>query len=164
MAEYSLITIALPIAVIICMLLCFFWLLPWMVQRKTAGRAVMRSGVLSAICGAIALLAVYFICGHVFLHLHGMGQWPVVLLIVGMIVIAFAALPNARRVMASVVAGYIIGFWLGMQFGRDIFHPERGPLGSYTNNSWLVWTVAYLVIIFAGIVWEILARRRKSRA
>ena len=104
---------------------------------------------------SLALVLGYVLCGHVFLFLHGMGQWPIILSVFGLLVIAVAAFTNSRKTMALTVAGYVIGFAAGMLFHWDTYHPQRGP-GVYTNNNWAIWTVVYLLFIVAGIVWDVL--------
>jgi len=121
----------------------------------------MRNRTIWALGAVIALAAGYFLCGHVFLFLHRMGQWPIILFLFGLIVIAIAAIRDSRKVMLCTVGGYIIGFALGMAFNWDTYHPERGP-GVYTNNNWSIWTVSFLLFIAAGIIWEIVCRRMKK--
>jgi drug/metabolite transporter (DMT)-like permease len=118
-----------------------------------------------ALGAALALAAGYILCGHVFLFLHGMGQWPIILFVVGLIVIGIAAISNRQKVMMLVVAGYVVGFAAGMLLNWDTHHPYRAP-GVYTNNNWLIWTAVYLVFIGVGIVWEVVAgvKRRQKNA
>jgi len=119
----------------------------------------LKTRILWALGAALALGIGYLLCGHVFLGLHGMGQWPIILFAFGLIVIAIAAVFDARKVMLCTVGGYVIGFALGMLFHWDSYHPERGP-GVYTNNNWSIWTISFLCFILLGIVWEMVDRRR----
>ena len=109
---------------------------------------------------ALALLVGYVLTTHVFFFLHGMRQWPFILLMFGFLVILFAALVDARKVMIGTIAGYVDGFIIAMIFGSYTFHPERGPEGSYTHNNWLIWLGVYLLIIVASIVVEVWTRKK----
>ena len=118
--------------------------------------------IFTGISACIALFAAYLLCGHVFLFLHGMGQWPIILLVLGIIVIAISAISNSRKVMIATVTGYVVGFACGMLFNWDTYHPERGP-GVYSNNNWSIWTLVFLVFIAIGIAWELTNRYKKDR-
>jgi len=118
--------------------------------------------ILWALGAKLALCIAYLLCGHVFLSLHGMGQWPIVLFVFGLIMIVSAAIFDGRRLMVCTVLGYLIGFALGMGLHWDTYHPERGP-GVYTNNNWLIWTLVFLLFIGVGIVWEIVRCKRSRR-
>ena len=113
--------------------------------------------------GVAALSTGFLLCRYTFFGLHGMMQWPLILYIFGLIVILVAVIYDSRKVMALTAGGYIIGFVLGMAFNWDTYHPERGP-GVYTNNNWYIWTLSFLFFIAAGIVWEIICRRKKRAA
>ena len=143
----------------------------WLRPRRLRGGVKMgtkdKTGVaikvkiFAGISASIALFVAYILCGHVFLFLHGMRQWPIPLLILGLIVIAISAISNSRKVMIATVAGYVVGFACGMLFNWDTYHPERGP-GAYSNNDWLIWTLVFLVFIAGGIVWELANRYKKT--
>lgn len=132
-------------------------------QNAAMSKDALKNRIFWALGAVVTLAAGYILCGHVFLFLHGMGQWPIILSVFGLIVISIAAVTDSRKVMFCVGGGYVIGFVLGMSLNWDTFHPDRGPDGLYTNNAWELWTVSYLIIIAAGIVWEIIARKKKKR-
>jgi len=121
------------------------------------GRGSIKERLFWALGAVVALVAGYVLCGHVFLFLHGMGQWPIILFVFGLAVIGIAAISNRQKVMICVVAGYVVGFVLGMLLNSDTYHPYRGP-GVYSNNNWVIWTATYLIFIIAGITWEIVSR------
>jgi len=98
----------------------------------------------------------------VFWGLHGMNQWPLILFVFGLIVIGIAALFDGCGLMLCTVAGYLLGFALGMVFNWDTYHPERG-IGVYTNNNWLIWTLGFLLFIGVGLIWEILRSRWRKK-
>jgi hypothetical protein len=122
-----------------------------------------KNRIFWALGAAAALLAGYWLCGHVFLFLHGMGQWPIILLLFGLIVIGIAAIADSRKVLFCTVCGYVVGFALGMLFHWDTYHPERGP-GVYTNNNWLIWTLVFFFFIAAGAIWEIACKHKRKKS
>lgn len=101
---------------------------------------------------SLLLYLVYFLCRYMFIHLHGMKEWPFDLLVFGLIIISVAAFLNARRVMVLTVVGYIGGFAMGIMFGIDGVDPGGGK----TNNKWLIWTLSFIIIILVGVIWEML--------
>ena len=90
------------------------------------------------ISGAILLLS-YVVCRYGLFDLHGMHDWPLVLLI-------FTAV------------GYPAAFAVGVIFqwgGMD-------PRGWVINRLWLVWMVTYLCVIAAGGIVEGMTRKRSK--
>ncbi|MBS5956663.1 MAG: hypothetical protein KIC73_07095 [Clostridiales bacterium] len=90
----------------------------------------LKSKVKWAMATSLLLYLVYFLCRYMFIHLHGMKEWPFDLLVFGLIIITVAAFFNARRVMVLTVVGYIGGFAMGIMFGVDGVDPGGGK----TNN------------------------------
>ena len=125
------------------------------------------SRIRASVIASAALFACYLLCGHVFLHLHGMGQWPIVLLVFGLIVIVISALANARNVMIGTIAGYLTGFALGMVLGHDYYMsvglmPDGHELFIPRHNGWAIWTLAYLAFIALGVIGEVISRYRAT--
>ena len=152
--------ILLQAAAVLFVPLYLFWLRPRWLKSKAKNRntidkarVTIKVKFLTGISAGGVLFLGYLLCGHVFLFLHGMRQWPIILLILGLFVIALSAVSNYRKVMISTVVGYVVGFACGMLFNWDTYHPERGP-GVYSNNSWSIWTLVFLGFIVAGIVWQ----------
>jgi hypothetical protein len=63
--------------------------------------------------------------------------------------------------MLGTVAGYVVGFASGMLFGRTYYAHVGDDLWIPRHNAWQIWTLVYLAFIAAGIVIEVLVRRRK---
>jgi uncharacterized membrane protein len=104
------------------------------------------------------LLSGYLLCRYVFFGTHGMKDWPTVLFVLGSAVIVVAALTNSRKVMACTVAGYLLGFAAGM-----LFHTHGTDLGGGdTNNAWIIWTVMYLCVICAGVIVDVMGKRKRN--
>lgn len=112
---------------------------------------------------AAALCICYILSRHDMLgQWHGMYEWPMDLLFFGLLVIVVAAVFYRRKVMICTVVGYLAGFALATAFNTDGL--DAG--GGRTNNGWIIWAGSYLVIIFAGIVWELISKytRNKTRS
>jgi transcriptional regulator with XRE-family HTH domain len=129
-------------------------------DTKDNAKTSIKVKILTGISASAALFIGYLLCGRVFLFLHGMEQWSIILLALGLIVIAISAVSNSRKVMIGTVAGYIVGFACGMLFNWDTFDPNRG---AYTNNNWVIWTLVFLLFVSIGIVWDVISRH-KNRA
>lgn len=110
-------------------------------------------------CSIIALSAAFFLCRYVFFELHRMKQWTFILFASGIIIIIIAAVFKSRSLMLLTPIGYIGGFTIGMLFGID----GTDPGGGRTNNTWIIWTVCFLIAIFAGVMWELLNKYMKKR-
>lgn len=119
----------------------------------------------------VALFICYLICRFVFYGLHGMKDWPFVLLVLGETVIAIAAFTDSRTAMGCAAADYGVGFIAGMLFSgygyRDYGSNVDGEFvveyRALVDNGWLIWTAVYLTVILAGIIGEIVGRHQKKR-
>lgn len=120
-----------------------------MLQKKNI---VMHLGSLCA------LLAEYLLVRYAMIGLHGMYQWPVMLLGFGMIVLAISFFKR-RRMLPLVASGsYLVSFFLGVIFQTE----GTDPGGGGTNNLWLIWTCAMIALVAFGFVFEGIYRERKG--
>ena len=55
--------------------------------------------------------------------------------------------------------GFFLGIVLGMIFGP---YPEGAFTGN-THYGWAIWGVVLLLSIAAGIVWEVVRKKRKQK-
>lgn len=120
---------------------------------KNKNRIIWAVGTFTALC------ICFLLCRYSFFGLHGMKQFPVIVLIIGLIVLSVVAIFDGRKVMICTVAGYIGGFAKGMLFNTD--GVDSG--GGRTNNAWQIWLVSFIVIVIAGIIWELVYKRAKRR-
>ncbi|MCL2199715.1 MAG: hypothetical protein FWB80_12410 [Defluviitaleaceae bacterium] len=104
----------------------------------------------------------YFLCGFVFLHLHGMGQWPFALFVFGLAVLFIAAVLNWRKVMIFTPLGYVIGFAVGMAFTWEVYRLAPDGEWHFFDQSWVAWTIVYLIFIGAGLVFDFVKRKRRA--
>jgi len=89
-----------------------------------------------------------------FVFLHGNAQWSFVLYVVGLIMIGIAAFFDGRRTMTAVVAGYNIGFALGLLFGTY----STNAYDELVNNRHEIWLSLFTVALLIGIIWDVLAK------
>jgi len=104
------------------------------------------------------LLTGFVICRYaVFGVIHGMKEWPVDLLIVGLAVQLISLLARKQYAPCFSSVGYSLGFWMGA-----IFHTEKpAKHGGIDNNLWQIWTIVFLICILAGILFEVILKWRK---
>ena len=121
-------------------------------------KSIKKQRIFWVVGTAIALCLCFLLCRFTFLESHGSYQYPVVLLVVGIVTVIIAAIFYGRKVMISTVVGYIGGFALGIFFGVD--GVDQG--GVATNNWWVIWTVSFAILILVGIIWEVISRRKKK--
>ena len=88
--------------------------------------------------------------------LHGMKDWPLVLLACGTAVIVIAEVLKCRYVPFFAALGYLAGFLAGYVGQSDSYDPGGGRL----NNLWWIWTLVFLTVIAIGIGVEILQKRK----
>jgi len=100
----------------------------------------------------------YVLTRFVFFDLHGMKQWPLVLFLCGIIVIAISFIAKAKQVPIFTALSYIAGFTVGAIFQTDGLDAGGGKI----NNLWIIWTVVFVCFILASILTELLAARKKK--
>ena len=111
----------------------------------------MKKRMVSIVSLCVLLIA-FFSFRYLLFELHGMKQFPLYLLIVGIIVITVSGFIKGNRIAPILtVAGYIVGFFIGYLFAVTSYDPGGGTL----NNMWLIWMGSYAAAIIAGILIEI---------
>lgn len=108
-------------------------------------------------CFGVLLLG-FVICRYaVFGSIHGMKEWPVVLLLAGMVALLLSLVSGKQYMPLFTSIGYSLGFWLGA-----LFHKEgTDPGGGKTDNLWIIWLLTFAGCILAGVVFEIVMKWRK---
>lgn len=116
------------------------------------------------IVSLLVLIGSYLLFRYPLLDLHGMKDWPFVLLIPGIIAVVTAGVILGKRIVpVFTTVGYILGFFGGFLFQSDYYDNGGGRL----NNMWAIWTVSYLAVIAAGVIVEIInsiMSKKKERA
>lgn len=113
-----------------------------------------------AIGAVVAFAIAYLLCRFAFYELHQMKQWTNILAAVGFALLIVAVIFNYRKLSIFATLAYVGGFALAMLFNTDGLDPGGGR----TNNAWLIWGIAFVIIILIGVIWEIInSRRIKSK-
>lgn len=100
---------------------------------------------------ALGILLVGFILGrYVFFDVHGMKEFPVVLLVLGLVVMVISVLTTKKILPYFISVGYIIGFVFGFIFQVT----KMDANGVSVNNLWVIWAVVYVAFIVLGFICE----------
>lgn len=106
------------------------------------------------IVSLLVLIGSYLLFRYPLFGLHGMKDWPMVLLIPGIIAALIAGVILGKRTVPVFTAvGYVLGFFGGALFQSTYYDDSHGVT---VNNMWAIWTVSYLSVIAAGIIVEII--------
>jgi Kef-type K+ transport system membrane component KefB len=75
--------------------------------------------------------------------------------LLGLAVTFAAAFPGAKKVMVCTAAGYVVSFIAGIVFNYEYDFIVDGVVQSRNYTAWQIWTVSFLIMILAGIIWEV---------
>lgn len=103
------------------------------------------------------LLLGYVLCRFAFFGLHGMKEWPLNLLLVGLVVVLLSMITKKQVIAWFASAGYLVGFFTGVLVHAEGFDPGGGR----TDNLWQIWTVVYICCMVAGAIVETVIKWRK---
>ncbi len=109
---------------------------------------------LSATC----LAAAYFLSRFGLFSFHEMKQWPAVLAVTGIAVLAIAARFGCRIASATTVAGYLVGFFLGLWLGKE----GTDPGGGRADSGWIIWTFIFLLGILCGFLADWIFQKKQK--
>ena len=112
--------------------------------------------ILTALLSVVLLLAGYVLTRYMLFDLHGMKQWPLILLIISTVVVVAAWVQKSRLIPLITSAAYTASFFSGVLFHTNSVDPG----GTATNNLWIIWTGMYLLIILVSIIIELVSRFR----
>ena len=100
---------------------------------------------------ALGILVFGFIlCRYIFFDIHGMKEFPEVLLVLGLVVMTISALTKKKILPYFISAGYIVGFVFGFIFQVTKIDAN----GVSVNNLWVIWAVVNVAFIVAGVICE----------
>ncbi len=100
---------------------------------------------------SLGILIIGFALGrYVFFDVHGMKEFPVTLLILGLVVMLISLLTSKKVLPYFISAGYIIGFVFGFLFQVT----KMDANGVSVNNLWVIWAGVYVAFIIAGFLCE----------
>ena len=107
----------------------------------------------------LGILIVGFVLGrYVFFDVHGMKEFPVTLLVLGLVVMLVSLLTSKKVLPYFTSAGYIIGFVFGFLFQVT----QMDANGVSVNNLWVIWAGVYVAFIIAGFLFESLLKKYVS--
>lgn len=114
---------------------------------------------LPAILSLVALAAAYLLVRYPLFRLHGMKEWPLILLAAGVGVLVISAVSRKGRIVLILTpVGYAAGFLAGCLFGGAYGPPEAGM-----NSRWIVWTAVFAACVLAGIAADIIRGKKEAR-
>lgn len=116
----------------------------------------MRQKRISRLVSGVILLLSFVVCRYGLFDLHGMKSWPLFLLVVGGVFFLVALGMGSRYLPLFTAVGYPLSFAVGLVFRQGGPNPHGGNM----DRLWLVWLVAYLCMIAAGGIVELIARKR----
>ena len=118
-------------------------------------KGVLLMGVkkrLALTLGGLAVLAAeWALVRFPLFGLHRMKDWPWILFIFGLIVVAIAGASGAKWVIFGTLAGYPAGFFCG----EILDYPDK-------TMDWWVWTCVFLAGILLGTALSIIFAMRKK--
>lgn len=109
---------------------------------------------------SLGTLAVGFILiRYVLLGIHGMLQWPLVLMLLCLAVIIVSFAVRATVIPLSTSVSYTVGFFAAYVLKTDGTDPGGGRI----DNLWVIWTVIIIVTIITSAIIEYIRLRKISR-
>ena len=103
---------------------------------------------------AAILLGDFLLCRYLFFDLHGMKDWPVFMLGLGIALLVISFLLKGQHLPLISANGYLAGFVAGLVFRTNGVDPGGGR----TNNMWLIWLVVWLGVALIGVTADIFLR------
>jgi Na+-driven multidrug efflux pump len=85
------------------------------------------------------------------------------MLLLGLVVIFIAAFTGAKRVMVCTTAGYVVSFIIGLVFNYEYDVVVDGVVQSQNYTAWVIWTISFIALITAGIIWEVISKRTSNK-
>lgn len=110
-----------------------------------------------SIISLCVLLAAYLLFRYLLFGLHGMKEFPLVLLIVGIaVIVVFGIVKGGRIAPLYTAVGYIVGFICGCVLERITYDPGGGQMSDF----WKYWMGGFIAATVAGILQEV--RQKKG--
>ena len=107
----------------------------------------------------LGILMVGFALGrYVFFDVHGMKEFPVTLLVLGLAVMLSSVLTVQKVLPYFISAGYIIGFVFGFLFQVT----KMDANGISANNLWVIWSGVYVAFIIVGFLCDAFLKKYGS--
>lgn len=92
----------------------------------------------------------YVLVKYMLFSMHGMKQWPFILMIITLPEVILGICLNRKVFPWFASCSYGAGFFFAL-----LFHSRSvDPGGGTTDNLWIIWTIAVLAIMVAGLAAE----------
>ena len=89
-------------------------------------------------------------------QLHGMKQWPFILMLLCLAVIIISFILKTKITSLACSVSYIIAFFFAYIFQTDGIDASGGK----TNNLWIIWTIIVIMtVVMFGIMEYIMSRK-----
>ena len=75
-----------------------------------------KKNIVNQVIALGILLVGFILCRYIFFDIHGMKEFPKVLLILGLVAMAISALLKKKVLPYFISSGYIVGFVFGFFF------------------------------------------------
>jgi hypothetical protein len=128
-------------------------------KKEIIGKAAILNRLFWGAGATSALFACFLLCRYIFQELHNNTDWPIAMFLLGVAVVLIAAFLNAKRVIVCTVAGYVISFIAGIVLNYEFDVIVDGVVQSQNYTAWVIWTISFIVLITAGITWEVISKR-----
>lgn len=103
------------------------------------------------------LLASYCLFRYPLFGLHGMKEFPLVLMLVGAaVIVVFGIVKGGRTAPLYTAVGYIVGFVCGCLLEKISYDPGGGQM----SDLWKYWMGGFIAATVAGILIEIWGGRK----
>ena len=107
----------------------------------------------------IGILAIGFVLiRYLLFGLHGMRQWPLILMLLCLVVIAVSFVVRAKITSVACSISYIIGFFLAGFFRTNGTDNGDGKI----NNLWIIWTIIIIVSVIVSAIIECLMSQTRD--
>ena len=107
----------------------------------------MKKKFTQSVSRLLVLFVSWFIVRYPLLHLHGMHQWPMFLLVIGIPVVVGSTFAGCRILPDMVSPAYLIGFFLAHFTQNTGFDPGGGA----TSDLWIRWLIFYILCMLIGL-------------
>ena len=109
----------------------------------------------------LGILMIGFALGrYVFFDVHGMKEFPVALLVLGLAVMLISLLTFKKVLPYFISTGYLMGFVFGFLFQVT----KMDANGVSVNNLWVIWAGVYVAFIVVGFLCEALFKKYDATA
>jgi hypothetical protein len=109
------------------------------------------------------LFVSFLVSSHIINEIFGNRQWTGMMFVFALGVVFLASFPAAKRLIICTAAGYFVSMLAGIIFNFEYDVIVNNVVQSHSPTWWIIWTLTYLAIIAAGVVWELIIHIRKKK-